>query len=105
MNRTESRAVQEFYAGGRLESEAERIAALPTRLARTLALVELAEKKVEGWGWIHGRCVHLWAAAIAALPERDARRQALQEIPPFQFHMVEQEVRRIFEARRQEAGA
>lgn len=99
-------AAEDFYAGGGgLEDEAQRITALPTRIEWVLALAEIAERKPEGWGWILGRCVRLWAAAIAALPDRDARRQALQEIPPGQSRLVETEVRRLFETRRQEAGA
>lgn len=100
------RAAEDLYAGaGPLEDQARRLSDLPTRLARVMALAELSERKPEGWGWILGRCVHLWAAAIAALPDRDERRQALMEIPPGQARLVETEVRRLFETRRQEAGA
>lgn len=102
----EARAAEALYASGseKLEAEAQRIAGLQTRIERAMALAELREQRPPAWGWILGRVQVIWIRTIAALPEREARRLALADIPPGQAHHVENEVRRLFEARREAQG-
>jgi hypothetical protein len=95
------RAAMDALAGDALTLEAERIAALPTRLARVLAIAELYERKDGSAGWIHGHAKTLWAKAIADLTEREARLQAMQEIPVHDEDWVRNEVRRLWTVRRE----
>jgi hypothetical protein len=91
-------------AGDAWALEAERIAALPTLMDRALAISVLFEERTPDRGAILGRVERLWAQAIVAMPDRDARRLALAAIPPGQARIVEQLVRHLYELRRQEAG-
>ncbi|HET9701155.1 MAG TPA: hypothetical protein VFP70_09560 [Burkholderiales bacterium] len=100
MKQAELDAIEALYACGKLEAEAERIAGLQTRLARTLALAEIVEKRMPGNSWIHGHCVRLWATRIADLLTREERREALAEIPVAQASLVEAQVRELFDARK-----
>jgi hypothetical protein len=99
------RAAMDALAGDALTLEAERLAALPTRLARTIAIGELYGGKATHAGWIHGHAKTLWAKAIADLTEREARLQAMQEIPLHDEEWVRAEVRRIWTVRREAGGA
>jgi hypothetical protein len=70
-----------------------------------MAISELYEAKPRGWSWIHGHAKTIWAREIAATPDREARRLALQEVPPGDEQWVRTEVQRLWTLRRVEQGA
>ncbi len=101
---SESRAALEYHAGNAWVIEAERIAALPTRLERTEAIAALWNDRVRDRGAIQGRAERIWARAIVALPDKEDRRAALEEIPLDLVYIVRNLVRDLWAEQKQGAA-